>query len=89
MPALTGTEHPTLMNASSLIDMKTTIESGNYIVAKEAIHAGDTIIVEQPIAACLLPKYHGSHCLHCFKRYALLISYLTLIPLLQFLKEQK
>lgn len=51
--------------------MKTTAESGNYIVAKEAIRAGDTLIAEQPLAACLLPKYYGSHCLHCFKRYAL------------------
>lgn len=77
MPALTAGEHPTLKNASSMVDIKTTSESGNYMIAKKFIHAGDTLIVEAPIAACLLPKYFGSHCLHCCKR--LILTFMLLL----------
>lgn len=68
MPPLSAGEHKTLHNTSKKIEIRSSNECGNYAVANEAIDAGETIVVEKPIAACLLPKYFGSHCLHCLRR---------------------
>lgn len=50
------------------MEIYSSAESGNYAVATEKLSAGDTLVVEQPIAACLLPKYFATHCHHCIKR---------------------
>lgn len=70
VPKLGASEHKHLHNASSKLELRSSADSGNYVVANEEIKAGETIVVEKPIAACLLPKYFGSHCLHCLRRYA-------------------
>lgn len=57
-----------LPNASSLITGKSSPSTGRYAVAQNYIKTGDTLIVEPPYAACLLPDKFGSHCHHCFKR---------------------
>lgn len=69
MPKLSAGENETLHNASSKLEIRSTAECGNFAVANDEIKAGETITVEEPIAACLLPKYFGSHCLHCLRRY--------------------
>lgn len=67
-PSLSDGEHATLKHTTNKLEIRSTPECGNFAVASKAIEAGDTIVVEKPIAACLLPKYFGSHCLHCLRR---------------------
>ena len=38
------------------------------IQATRGIKAGDTLIVERPFAAVLLPEHYDQHCHHCFVR---------------------
>lgn len=42
---------------------------GRYVVANEEIKTGETLVVEPPYAACLLPEMFGTHCHHCFDRW--------------------
>lgn len=67
-PHLDG-EHRAVRHATRKIEIQSTTECGNFAVAGEPMKTGETIIVEKPIASCLLPKYFGSHCLHCLRRY--------------------
>lgn len=39
------------------------------MAAKDNVNAGDVVLREEPVVACLLPKLFGSNCLHCFTRY--------------------
>lgn len=68
VPELSGGEHKTLHNTSKKLELRSSPEYGNFVVANDEIKTGETIVVEKPIAACLLPKYFGSHCLHCLRR---------------------
>lgn len=68
VPNLTGGSHSEMMNASALMKLKETQEMGRFMVAKDRIKTGDTLVVEAPHVACLLPECFGSHCHHCFKR---------------------
>lgn len=67
-PALSDGENDKLPHASKKIGIQSSDESGNFAVANASIKTGETIVVEKPIAACLLPKFFGSHCLHCLRR---------------------
>lgn len=49
--------------------MKESNELGRYMVANEQISTGDTIAVEAPYVACLLPDHFGTHCHNCFERF--------------------
>lgn len=69
VPNVIDGEHGTLKHASKKIEIRSTPECGNFVVAAQPMKAGETIVVEKPIASCLLPKYFGSHCLHCLRRY--------------------
>lgn len=75
VPELTGGEHSRLQHASNKIDIQSSEELGNFAVASEDLKTGDTIITEKPIAACLLPKYFGSHCLNCLRRFDFTCAY--------------
>lgn len=68
MPFVTGKRHPDFPNASNKICIKEDKNVGRYGVAKETIRTGETLIVEPPYAACLLPECFGTHCHHCFER---------------------
>ena len=37
-----------------------------FLWARHSINVGDTLIVELPYAAVLLPSYSATHCHHCF-----------------------
>lgn len=74
-PELSGGENKSLKDASRKLEIHASPESGNYAVAKENIIAGDVLIVEQPIASCLLPKYFSTHCHHCLKRHVSIESF--------------
>lgn len=65
---LSGGENKYIKDASNKVEIHASIECGNYAVAKENIQAGDVLVIEQPLAACLLPKYFSTHCHHCLKR---------------------
>lgn len=66
---MSGGEHKTLKGASRKMELCASSECGNFAVANESVRAGETLVAEQPIAACILPKFFGTHCLHCMKRY--------------------
>lgn len=68
LPALTGGEGPDMKEASSVMKAVKSQEMGRYMIAKEDINTGDTLVVEKPYVACLVPESFGSHCHHCFKR---------------------
>lgn len=66
-PTLTFAESKELLNASDLVELsKNEDGKGRFIIAKSDIKAGDTVLIEPPYAACLIPKYYGTHCLECF-----------------------
>uniref|UniRef100_A0A1B6DV01 Uncharacterized protein n=1 Tax=Clastoptera arizonana TaxID=38151 RepID=A0A1B6DV01_9HEMI len=67
-PIITDGLNLVLPNASSLIQAKSSATTGRYAVATNFIKTGDTLVVEPPFSACLLPDKFGSHCHHCFKR---------------------
>uniref|UniRef100_A0AAR5QBJ1 Protein-lysine N-methyltransferase SMYD4 n=1 Tax=Dendroctonus ponderosae TaxID=77166 RepID=A0AAR5QBJ1_DENPD len=52
--------------ASNKLTVKMSKSMGRYIVANERIEPDETLLVESPYAACLLPEFFGSHCHHCF-----------------------
>lgn len=67
-PPLTNGSHSLLTGASSLLDMRNAPgASGRHAIAGQSISAGDTLLVEQPLVACLLADCHGTHCLHCMR----------------------
>ncbi|XP_076239084.1 protein-lysine N-methyltransferase SMYD4 [Calliopsis andreniformis] len=68
LPQLSGGENPELPGASALLEIQETAAAGKQAIAKKDISVGDTLVVEAPLAACLLPDYFGTHCHHCFTR---------------------
>ncbi|XP_054002279.1 SET and MYND domain-containing protein 4-like isoform X2 [Hylaeus anthracinus] len=66
--SLTGGENPLLPGASALLEIEETARAGKRAIAAKEIGPGDTLVIEPPLAACLLPEYFGTHCHHCFSR---------------------
>uniref|UniRef100_A0A8D8WSG7 Protein-lysine N-methyltransferase SMYD4 n=1 Tax=Cacopsylla melanoneura TaxID=428564 RepID=A0A8D8WSG7_9HEMI len=56
--------------SDSLEVYKSTL-AGRYMIAKEEIKTGETLLVEEPYASCLLPDKSGTNCQHCLKRLPL------------------
>ncbi|XP_056647511.1 SET and MYND domain-containing protein 4-like [Diorhabda sublineata] len=54
--------------ASKKLSVKSTDQLGRFIVANESIKTGETLVVEPPYVACLLPEMFGTHCHNCFTR---------------------
>lgn len=67
-PSLSGGINPRLPCASTLLDIRETKTAGKEAVAVDEIYPGDCLVVEEPLAACLLPEFYGTHCQHCFSR---------------------
>lgn len=65
-PALSGGEGP-LPSASACVGVGEAPGAGRFAVAASPIGAGDVVLVEAPLAACLLPERFGSHCHHCMR----------------------
>lgn len=57
-----------LPDASEKLTVKSSKNMGRYIVANQNIGIGETLVVESPYVACLLPEMFGTHCHHCLKR---------------------
>nr|CAD7393228.1 unnamed protein product [Timema cristinae] len=68
LPPVVAGCHPELGCASRLLGVSRTEQAGRYVVAREPVATGDTLVVEPAYAACLLPDKFGSHCHHCFAR---------------------
>ncbi|XP_076643026.1 protein-lysine N-methyltransferase SMYD4 [Halictus rubicundus] len=66
LPRLSGGSHPRLPAASALLDVRETPTAGKQAIAVKEIGPGDTLVVEPPLAACLLPEFFGTRCHHCF-----------------------
>lgn len=54
--------------SSDAVEIRETSVAGKHAVAATEIHPGDTLIVEPPLAGCLLPEFYGTHCQHCYAR---------------------
>nr|XP_033338571.1 SET and MYND domain-containing protein 4-like [Megalopta genalis] len=63
---LSGGPHPEMPTASALLDVRETATAGKQAIATGEIGPGDTLVVEPPLAACLLPEFFGTRCHHCF-----------------------
>lgn len=55
--------------SSGALEIRETALEGKHAVAATEIHPGDTLIVEPPLAGCLLPEFYGTHCHHCYARW--------------------
>ncbi|XP_023931505.1 SET and MYND domain-containing protein 4 [Lingula anatina] len=60
--------NPVILQASAAVGWKYNEKQGRYLVANQSIAAGDTLIVEKPYAAVLLPDQYDTHCHHCFTK---------------------
>ena len=67
-PAVAYGENEGLRGASKLVKLVETKEKGKFVVANDPLKTGDVVLCENPVAACLLPDFYGSHCHHCFER---------------------
>ncbi|KAJ8922977.1 hypothetical protein NQ315_001525 [Exocentrus adspersus] len=67
-PLVDGERHPRFPCASKKLTVKQKEGVGRYVVANKEIGTGETLVVEPPYAACLLPEMFGTHCHHCFDR---------------------
>lgn len=72
-PKLHGPTNKFLPDASEKLSVKSSKNMGRYIVANQNIGIGETLVVEPPYVACLLPEMFGTHCHHCLKRLELFI----------------
>jgi len=63
---LTGGSHKKLRNLSNSLKIEYESSVGRHVKAAKPIRAGDTLVVEEPMAAVLYPDKMGSHCDHCF-----------------------
>ncbi|XP_060575894.1 SET and MYND domain-containing protein 4-like [Ruditapes philippinarum] len=63
--------NPVLVQASSAVVMSTSPAKGRYLTACKDMKAGDTLIVERPFAAVLLPDHYPTHCHHCFQKLSI------------------
>jgi hypothetical protein len=68
VPTVSHGKNPDMPAASCLLKVISNPEQGRYAVATGHIATGDTVVVEPPYAACLLPDMFGTHCHHCFVR---------------------
>ncbi|XP_064601173.1 SET and MYND domain-containing protein 4-like [Liolophura sinensis] len=55
-----------LPKASAAVSLQYSSTKGRHLVAERDISEGDTLIVERPYAAVLLPDHYNTHCHHCF-----------------------
>ncbi|KAM3956896.1 SET and MYND domain containing, class 4, member 2 [Aphomia sociella] len=65
---LTGGAKQNMPALSRLVKIIEEENKGRFAVANDSIKTGDVLLIDSPYAACLLPDYYGSYCLHCFKR---------------------
>ncbi|XP_018566121.1 SET and MYND domain-containing protein 4-like isoform X2 [Anoplophora glabripennis] len=68
LPSIEGQPHSTFPCASKKLSVRHKEGVGRYVVANETVKTGETLVVEPPYAACLLPEMFGTHCHHCFDR---------------------
>ncbi|SPP87417.1 SET and MYND domain-containing protein 4 [Drosophila guanche] len=68
VPQLVHGENPELSGAANVVKLVETKEKGRFVVASEGLKTGDVVLCENPVAACLIPAFFGTHCHHCFKR---------------------
>lgn len=68
-PTPAGGENSNLHGASNLVKLVETPDRGKFIVANEGLKTGDVVLSEEPVAACLVPNFFGSHCHNCFARF--------------------
>lgn len=66
LPQVSYAPNPVLVQATGAVEMKTSPSQGRLLQASQAIKSGDTLIVERPFAAVLLPDHYSTHCHHCF-----------------------
>nr|XP_023024792.1 SET and MYND domain-containing protein DDB_G0273589-like isoform X1 [Leptinotarsa decemlineata] len=67
-PSVEGEVHEIYPCASRKIQINESEKLGKHAVANNNIRTGETLVVESPYAACLLPEMFGTHCHHCFER---------------------
>ncbi|KAK3592512.1 hypothetical protein CHS0354_013846 [Potamilus streckersoni] len=76
-PCLSYGVNKVITQASSCVEIKYNLEQGRFLVGTDDIKAGDTLIVERPFAAVLLPDHDVTHCHHCYGKLT------TVVPCVQ------
>ncbi|CAH2035098.1 unnamed protein product, partial [Iphiclides podalirius] len=65
---LTGGAKQSMPSLSKLLKITEDEIKGRFAVANEPVKTGNVLLIDSPYAACLLPDFYGTNCLHCFKR---------------------
>ncbi|XP_020288759.1 SET and MYND domain-containing protein 4 isoform X2 [Pseudomyrmex gracilis] len=65
---LNGAVNSELRWLSDALEIRETAAAGKHAVATVEIHPGDILVIEPPLAGCLLPEFYGTHCQHCYAR---------------------
>lgn len=69
-PKISENEHVNFQYASRKLSLETSPEKGRFFIAADEIKTGEILMVEPAAVSCLLPEKFGTHCHHCFERYA-------------------
>ncbi|XP_059469084.1 SET and MYND domain-containing protein 4-like [Neocloeon triangulifer] len=67
-PSLTGGESQIIPNASLLLGLHESPQTGRYVAAKSKVDAGDVLAVEPAFCSVLLMDKAGTHCHNCLTR---------------------
>ncbi|XP_064634402.1 SET and MYND domain-containing protein 4-like isoform X2 [Lineus longissimus] len=67
VPVISYGPSSTITQATRAVGLGFNEDQGRHLVAVDSIQTGDTLIVEQPFSAVLLPSHYDTHCHHCFK----------------------
>ena len=68
VPKLTNKAHKKIPEFSNLIKVEHEENVGRHVRAEKPIKAGDTLVVEDPLAAVLYPNRYGTNCHYCFTK---------------------
>ncbi|XP_053384349.1 SET and MYND domain-containing protein 4-like isoform X2 [Mercenaria mercenaria] len=68
VPEVSYGPNSVLVQASGLVSLNSSKTKGRFLTASKDVKAGDTLIVERPFAAVLLPDHYPTHCHHCFQK---------------------
>jgi tetratricopeptide (TPR) repeat protein len=65
-PSVSKKPHKKIPEFSNIIKVEHDEKVGRHVRAEKCVKAGDTLVVEEPLAAVLYPNRYGTNCNYCF-----------------------
>lgn len=66
VPRINGGASSTHPDVSANVLICYSSSAGRHAIAGQDIKAGDVLMVDKPFASVLFPRFHKTHCYHCF-----------------------